>query len=95
MDPNLDYWLKPHVLARTRREREELVDELRGVMAAAGADTPLFDLLKRTADALEICEHQLSCVLPPVPIPEDPEIDKLVDDVQRQLEERMRREDAD
>jgi len=84
---DLDSWLEPRTLARTRRERAELVDELRRV--AADADAALFDLLKRTVDALEICEHQLSCVLPPDP---SQKTLRRIADVRQQIRQRMRRQ---
>jgi hypothetical protein len=85
-NPNVDSWLWPRVLARTRRERAELVDELR--RAAVDADDVLFDLLKRTIDALEICEHQLSQVLPPGPGP----VNRRIADTRREMQQRMRRQ---
>lgn len=81
-----DYFLKPHVLEHTRRERARLLDELR--RAAAEADERQFPLLKNTIDALEICEHQLAQVLPPAPLPADPDMDRRVADVRAQIEGR-------
>jgi hypothetical protein len=88
MDPNLDSWLWPRVLAQTRRERAAVLVDLRRV-AAEIDDPELFALLKRAVDALEICEHQLSCVLPPTP-----GMDTHIADVRRQIKQRMRQQQS-
>lgn len=80
-----EYFLKPHVLEATRREREQLLQDLR--RTAADADEAQLDLFRRTITALEICELQLSLALPPAPIPKDPAMDRRVTDLKRQIKQ--------